>query len=319
MVAGHLVLRPERHRRPRAWAPVRHDARGDGARGARAPASASRPALVCVGAPSSRGSSSGVVLRSATRVQASDHAGAGGVNRISDNLSRVPCQLMSTTSPASRSELVPRPRAGRVFEEARRVRLADVSPGGPAPPRRRDPLPAGPVRRRHRGCGAARGRVVGGAQDGASRCAAFPRYLEALELATWCSGTGSHWAERRISIVGSAGGRIEAATTWVHVDMASGRPKRVPDGFDELYGEAAGRAAGQGPARAPRSAAGDAASGAWAAALHRLRRARATSTTPPTGRSSRRRSPTAASSGRRCGPRSSTAWPSSEAPLSRSR
>ena len=24
-----------------------------------------------------------------------------------------------------------------------------------------------------------------------------PRYLEPLRLATWCSGTGSHWAERR--------------------------------------------------------------------------------------------------------------------------
>ncbi len=68
----------------------------------------------------------------------------------------------------------------------------------------------------------------------------FPRYLEALELATWCSGTGSHWAERRISMVGEAGGRVDAATTWVHIDLDSGRPKRVPDGFEALYGEASG-------------------------------------------------------------------------------
>ncbi len=68
----------------------------------------------------------------------------------------------------------------------------------------------------------------------------FPRYLEALELATWCSGTGSHWAERRISVVGERGGSIEAATTWVHVDHATGRPKRVPQSFEDLYGEASG-------------------------------------------------------------------------------
>jgi acyl-ACP thioesterase len=68
----------------------------------------------------------------------------------------------------------------------------------------------------------------------------FPRYLEALELATWCSGTGSRWAERRISVVGQAGGRLDAATTWVHVDLATGRPRRVPEGFAAIYGEAAG-------------------------------------------------------------------------------
>jgi acyl-ACP thioesterase len=71
---------------------------------------------------------------------------------------------------------------------------------------------------------------------------AFPRYLERLDLATWCSGTGSHLAERRISMVGDAGGRLETATTWVHVDVASGRPKRVPEAFHDLYGAtAAGR------------------------------------------------------------------------------
>ena len=68
----------------------------------------------------------------------------------------------------------------------------------------------------------------------------FPRYLERLELATWCSGTGSHWAERRISMVGSAGADIEAATTWVHLDATTGRPRRVSAAFAALYGEAAG-------------------------------------------------------------------------------
>ena len=135
--------------------------------------------------------------------------------------------------------LVPRPPIGRVFEGARRVRLADVSPAG-----------------RLRLDAAARFLQDLSADDTADAAledaeawvvrktvievTAFPRYLEPLELATWCSGTGSHWAERRISIRGERGGGIEAATTWVHIDLTSGRPSRIPAGFDDLYGEAHG-------------------------------------------------------------------------------
>jgi acyl-ACP thioesterase len=137
------------------------------------------------------------------------------------------------------TDLVDRPRSGRVFEGVRRVRLADVSPAG-----------------RLRLDAAARFLQDLSADDTADsalpdaeawvvrktviQVTAFPRYLEALGLATWCSGTGSHWAERRISIVGERGGAIEAATTWVHFDTGSGRPSRIPAGFDEIYGEASG-------------------------------------------------------------------------------
>ena len=137
------------------------------------------------------------------------------------------------------SDLVSRPSSGRVFEGARRVRLADVSPAG-----------------RLRLDAAARFLQDLSADDTADAAlpdaeawvvrktvievSAFPRYLEPLELATWCSGTGSHWAERRISIVGERGGAIEAATTWVHIDLDSGRPTRIPAGFDDVYGEAHG-------------------------------------------------------------------------------
>ena len=92
-----------------------------------------------------------------------------------------------------------------MFEGARRVRLADVSPAG-----------------RLRLDAAARFLQDLSADDTADAAledaeawvvrktvievAAFPRYLEPLELATWCSGTGSHWAERRISIQGERGG-----------------------------------------------------------------------------------------------------------------
>jgi acyl-ACP thioesterase len=137
------------------------------------------------------------------------------------------------------TDLVARPPAGRVFEGARRVRLADVSPAG-----------------RLRLDAAARFLQDLSADDTADAAlpdaaawvvrktvievTVFPRYLEPLGLATWCSGTGSHWAERRISIVGAEGGAIDAATTWVHVDAETGRPSRIPFGFDEIYGEASG-------------------------------------------------------------------------------
>lgn len=146
---------------------------------------------------------------------------------------------MSTTPPDARLEMVPRPAAGRVFEEARRVRLGDVSPGGR--------LRLDAVTRYLQDVSAddtadaalpdAEAWVV---RKTVIEVRSFPRYLEALELATWCSGTGSHWAERRISVLGEAGGRIDALTTWVHFDRATGRPKRVPDGFEAIYGEASG-------------------------------------------------------------------------------
>lgn len=146
---------------------------------------------------------------------------------------------MSAAASRPPSELVPRPLVGRVYEGSRRVRLADVSPAG-----------------RLRLDAAARYLQDVSADDTADAAlreaeawvvrktvlevASFPRYQEPLRLATWCSGTGSHWAERRISVTGERGGAVEAATTWVHVDLATGRPKRVPPGFAEIYGEASG-------------------------------------------------------------------------------
>jgi acyl-ACP thioesterase len=136
-------------------------------------------------------------------------------------------------------DLVERPAAGRVFEGARRVRLADVSPAGrlrlDATARFLQDLSADDTA--DAALPDAEAWVV---RKTVLEVHAFPRYLEALRLATWCSGTGSHWAERRISIVGERGGAIEAATTWVHFDTASGRPSRIPAGFDEIYGEASG-------------------------------------------------------------------------------
>ncbi len=58
---------------------------------------------------------------------------------------------------------------------------------------------------------------------------------ENLTISTWCSGTGRRWAERRTSIQGEAGARVDAATVWIHLDPQSGRPTPWGDEFAEAY------------------------------------------------------------------------------------
>ncbi len=63
---------------------------------------------------------------------------------------------------------------------------------------------------------------------------------EHLELATFCSGTGRSWAERRTSITGDRGASIETAGLWIRVDTASGRPTALGDEFTDVYAASAG-------------------------------------------------------------------------------
>jgi acyl-ACP thioesterase len=70
----------------------------------------------------------------------------------------------------------------------------------------------------------------------------FPVYLEPLTLTTWCAGFGAAWAERRVSVRGDDGGRVESATLWVHLDPISMRPARMPTEFLDVFGpSSAGR------------------------------------------------------------------------------
>jgi acyl-ACP thioesterase len=135
-------------------------------------------------------------------------------------------------------DLVPLPDVGRVHRGRRRVRLGDASPGGRL---RFDAL----VRylqdvanddTREAGFDDVMGWVVRRTVIEVHR---FPVYLEPLELATWCSGTGGRWAERRVQVTGTEGGHVEAATLWVHLDPKTMRPKVLPDSFHELFGPSA--------------------------------------------------------------------------------
>jgi acyl-ACP thioesterase len=65
---------------------------------------------------------------------------------------------------------------------------------------------------------------------------------EQVEIATWCTGIGRSWAERRTSIVGGRGSMIDSVSLWIQIDLESGRPTRVGDDFRVPYREsAAGR------------------------------------------------------------------------------
>jgi len=134
---------------------------------------------------------------------------------------------------------VPTDRRGRRYDATRPVRLSDVTPKG------RARLDA--VARYLQDIG--NDDAVDGIGEAASAWVVrrttiaverFPVFREVLTLSTWASGVGSRWAERSTSITGSEGAAIHTTALWVHVDLATGRPKRLPETFDAVYGEAAG-------------------------------------------------------------------------------
>ena len=136
--------------------------------------------------------------------------------------------------------LVPRPARGRVFGAGRRVRLADADPSG------RVRLDA--CARYLQDIGnddTADAGIDDPAVSWVVRRAVIdvhtpPRWGEWVDEATWCGGLGGRWAERRMSIEGDAGGRVEISTLWIQVDTATMAPARLTPRFLELYGEAAG-------------------------------------------------------------------------------
>jgi acyl-ACP thioesterase len=70
------------------------------------------------------------------------------------------------------------------------------------------------------------------------RGASWPRYLERMNVTTWCGGVGVAWAERRTSFEVDGSTVLEAVALWVPVD-ATGHPVRLRESFFHAYGESA--------------------------------------------------------------------------------
>lgn len=137
--------------------------------------------------------------------------------------------------------LNPPPVSGRIFTSGCRVRLGDVSPGGRA---RLDALARylQDVARDDSADADFPDPMAWVVRRTLIEVASPPRFEEQLELATWCSGSGGRWAERRTRIRGDGGASVDAASTWVHIDARTGAPRRLPEAFYEVWGAAsAGR------------------------------------------------------------------------------
>ncbi|MEP7048464.1 MAG: acyl-ACP thioesterase domain-containing protein [Ilumatobacteraceae bacterium] len=137
-------------------------------------------------------------------------------------------------------EMAGRPFDGRTFVGSRRVRLGDCSPGGrlrlDSTARYLQDLSDDDTR------DAGLAQMTWVVRRTVIDIHRFPTYLESLEMVTWCSAIGSRWAERRIDISSAAGGSINSATLWVHIDSDTMRPLAPPPAFAEVFrGSAAGR------------------------------------------------------------------------------
>jgi acyl-ACP thioesterase len=138
------------------------------------------------------------------------------------------------------TELVDPPPGGRVYTSVVRAGFADCAPSGRA---RLDALArwlqdvayadvedAGLVET-----------AVWVVRRTRMRVVRFPRFGDRCELATFCSGMGRMWAERRTRITGIAGGegQVETVSLWVHLDPDTWRPAPFSAAEFATYGDAA--------------------------------------------------------------------------------
>jgi acyl-ACP thioesterase len=137
-------------------------------------------------------------------------------------------------------ELVPEPDAGRVYRSERKLRLADVGADGRL---RLDAMA------RYMQDVASDDVADADAEDERLTWVVRRTVIDVVSpfvadrvasLATWASGSGPHWAARRTSIAGDAGGTAEAESLWVLLDRASSRLVRLPASFETLYGPSTG-------------------------------------------------------------------------------
>ncbi|MGH9060317.1 MAG: acyl-ACP thioesterase domain-containing protein [Acidimicrobiales bacterium] len=126
------------------------------------------------------------------------------------------------------------PSAGRIFEGSRRVRLSDVRPSGrlrlDAVARYLQDVAADDV-----ADAGIEGEVAWVVRRTVIVVTRRPRYNDELRLATWCSGTGAAWAERRTTISVSGSVAVETCSLWASLDPVAMRPVPLAPSFFEVY------------------------------------------------------------------------------------
>jgi acyl-ACP thioesterase len=66
----------------------------------------------------------------------------------------------------------------------------------------------------------------------------LPKFRDVVRLVTFCSGTGSRWAERRTTVFVGDRIAVESVGLWVYIDE-SGRPAPLEEWFRQYYAVAA--------------------------------------------------------------------------------
>ena len=140
-------------------------------------------------------------------------------------------------------EIVPTPERGRVFTESLRPGLADCAPSGRI---RLDALArwAQDIAYADSVDAGQAGRAMWVVRRTRMRVTRFPRFGAEFRLATFCSGLGRMWAERRTSITPADEGAdaVEVVSIWVHLDPLTARPTKLTAEEVAIWGEStAGR------------------------------------------------------------------------------
>ncbi len=138
-------------------------------------------------------------------------------------------------------ELIAPPAHGRVYREPRRASLSDCAPSGRM---RLDALARWlqDVAYADVADAGVATHAVWVVRRARMRINRFPQFGEQAELATFCSGVGRAWAERRTSVIrlGETESDVESVSLWVHLDPDNGRPAPFTEKEIAVYGETAG-------------------------------------------------------------------------------
>lgn len=139
------------------------------------------------------------------------------------------------------TELIDPPRHGRVYREERRAALGDCAPSARM---RLDAIARWlqDVAFNDVDDAGVADQAVWVVRRNRIRVARFPQFGERCELATFCSGVGRAWAERRTSVrrAGAEAPDVESVSLWVHLDPSTWMPAPFTDREIEVYGETAG-------------------------------------------------------------------------------